>query len=114
MNLLNIDILSRTIHESCFLIIQDQQQENEENDDCQVMPAAEHLESQSKGTVKMSVYTGYLKSLGSVSIVMAAICMLGVEQFAVGMLDYYVSHWYAIFAHFGFNQSSIIHSFETG
>lgn len=96
--------LSRTIHENCFLVTQDQLQENEENGNCQVMHAADHLESQSKGAVKMHVYTGYLKSLGSVSIVIAAICMLGVEQFAVGMLDYYVSHWYVIFAHFGLNQ----------
>lgn len=42
----------------------------------------------------MSVYAGYFKSMGSISIVIAAICMLAVEQFAVGLLDYYVSHWY--------------------
>lgn len=42
----------------------------------------------------MSVYVGYFKSMGNISIVIAAICMLSVEQCAVGVLDYYVAHWY--------------------
>lgn len=59
-----------------------------------MVPAPAHLESQSTGAVKLSVYGGYLKSMGNISVVIVAICMLAVEQFAVSVLDYYVSHWY--------------------
>lgn len=58
-----------------------------------MMPASAHPESHSTGAVKLSVYVGYLKSMGNISVVIAAICMLAVEQFAVSVLDYYVSHW---------------------
>lgn len=68
-------------------------QEDDETDDCRATPETVRRESESTGAVKMSVYAGYFKSMGSISIVIAAICMLAVEQFAVGLLDYYVSHW---------------------
>lgn len=58
------------------------------------MPASVHLECQNTGAIKMSVYVGYLKSMGNISVVIATIFMLSVEQFVVGVLDYYVSRWY--------------------
>lgn len=68
---------------------------NEKSVDCRVAPVSEQLESRNTGAVKLSVYAGYFKSMGSIFVVIAALFMLAIEQFVVSMLDYYVSRWYA-------------------
>lgn len=70
--------------------------DEEESDDYQMTSRSVDREPQSTGAVKMSAYTGYFKSMGCVPVVIFAIFMLAFEQFAVGVLDYYVSHWYVL------------------
>lgn len=83
------------LNHSLISIIQNSLQENVDSCDSQMMtPAAVQLEGQSTGAIKMSVYAGYFKSMGSVPVIVAALCMLAFEQFVVGALDYYVSYWY--------------------
>lgn len=75
-----------------ILIAQNESHENTKIDDA--MPTPVQPECRSIGAVKTSVYARYFKSMGNIWVVVAVICMLAAEQCAVGVLDYYVSHWY--------------------